>query len=230
MQRRTSLHLKAKPVSEMPTRHHRRTGLGLTRRTQAERTALSDDRLMSAALRLIAERGDEGTSLAAIGEAAGYSRGLVNHRFGSKEGLLWALVERLFEQWGVESVAPAVGERVGIEAINAAIDAMLEVITKKPERLRAFYGLLFQAAGPLPALRPKVIEFHRRQRATAERWIRAGIKRGSVRADVDPRKQAALFMSAIRGASYLWLLDPDSFDLNAVYEDIRSTFTRNLKP
>jgi len=185
---------------------------------------------MTAALELIAERGYAGTSLAAIGEAAGYSRGLVNHRFGSKEGLLWALVERMFDRFGAETLAPAVGARVGLDAINAAIDAMLAVIDHAPDRLRAFYGLLFQAAGPLPALRQKVVAFHRRQRRAVERWIRAGIERGEVRADVDPRAQAALLMSAIRGASYLWLLDSKSVDLHELYNEIRRTFTRNLKP
>ena len=44
------------------------------RRTQAERTALSEDRLLAAALQLISERGYERTTLQAIGERAGYSR------------------------------------------------------------------------------------------------------------------------------------------------------------
>src|ERR1700748_893308 len=70
----------------------RTTGQKL-RRTQAERAAESDRRLLRAALKLIAERGYRNTSLAAIGEEAGYSRGLVNDRFGSKAGLLWALVK-----------------------------------------------------------------------------------------------------------------------------------------
>ena len=197
------------------------------RRTQAERTALSEDRLLAAALQLISERGYERTTLQAIGERAGYSRGLVGHRFGSKEGLLWAALERMFRHWGAESLAPAVGQRVGIDALHAAIDTTRASLHAAPERLRAFYALLFESLGPLPALRPKVADFHRRQRAAVEEWIEAGVRAGTVRADVDAATQAALFVSAIRGAAWQWLIDP-SVDVDAIHEEIKATFARNL--
>lgn len=198
------------------------------RRTQAERTALSEDKLLRAALELISERGYDRTTLQAIGEAAGYSRGLVSHRFGSKEGLLWALLERMFGHWSTDSLDPAVGERVGIEALHAAVEAMRRAVRTRPARLRAFYALLFESLGPLPVLRPKVAEFHRRQRDGVARWISAGIAAGTVREDVDAAAQAALFMSAIRGAAYQWLIDPE-VDIDAIYDEIEATFTRNLQ-
>lgn len=198
------------------------------RRTQAERTAMSEDRLLKAALELISERGYDRTTLQAIGEAAGYSRGLVSHRFGSKEGLLWALLERMFGHWSTDSLNPAVGGQVGIEALHASVEAMRRSVSKSPERLRAFYSLLFESLGPLPVLRPKVAEFHRRQRDGVAAWIAAGIAAGVVRADVDAATQAALFMSAIRGAAYQWLIDPE-VDIDAIYDEIKATFARNLQ-
>lgn len=200
---------------------------GASRRTQAERSALSEDRLLGAALRLISERGYDRTTLQAIGDAAGYSRGLVSHRFGSKEGLLWALLERMFAQWGADSLRPAVGTQVGLAALHAAVEATRASMHAAPERLRAFYALLFESLGPLPVLRPRVAEFHRRQRAAVAEWIAAGMRAGSVRADVDPATQAALFVSAIRGAAYQWLIDPD-IDIDAIYDEIKATATRNL--
>ena len=56
-------------------------------RTQAERTAISDKAMLDAAIELILEHGTDKTTLAAIGEKAGYSRGLATYRFGSKAGL-----------------------------------------------------------------------------------------------------------------------------------------------
>jgi AcrR family transcriptional regulator len=200
----------------------------IRRRTQAERVALSEDRLLGAALQLISERGYDRTSLQAIGDAAGYSRGLVSHRFGSKEGLLWALLERMFAHWGTERLAPAVGQRVGIEGVHAAIDATRAAMRQSPERLRAFYSLLFESLGPLPTLRPKVAAFHRRQRAGLAGLITAGMHAGTVRADVDVGTQAALVLSALRGASYQWLIDPRHFDIDRVYDEIKATVTRNL--
>ena len=202
--------------------------LARPRRSQAQRTALSEDRLLGAALQLISERGYDRTTLQAIGDAAGYSRGLVSHRFGSKEGLLWALLERMFGHWGADSLRPAVGTQVGIAALHAAVEAMRTSMHAAPDRLRAFYALLFESLGPLPVLRPKVAEFHRRQRAAVAEWIAAGVRAGTVRPDVDAATQAALFMSAIRGAAYQWLIDP-SVDIDAIYDEIKATATRNLQ-
>ena len=58
------------------------------RRTQAERTARSDAQMLDTAIKLICEYGTERTTLKAVGETAGYSRGLAGSRFGSKEGLM----------------------------------------------------------------------------------------------------------------------------------------------
>src|ERR1700722_3737244 len=58
------------------------------RRTQRERSEQSASRLLEAAIELIAEKGFERTTVAEIGERAGYSRSMVRARYGSKEALL----------------------------------------------------------------------------------------------------------------------------------------------
>jgi len=65
------------------------------RRTQATRRKESDRRMLRAAARLFAERGVSGTSLADVGVAAGYSRGLPVERFGTKLGLIVALLDAM---------------------------------------------------------------------------------------------------------------------------------------
>ena len=54
------------------------------RYTQTERRALSDRRMLEAALKLIARQGSGRTTLAEVGEVSGYTYGLVSNRFGSK--------------------------------------------------------------------------------------------------------------------------------------------------
>ena len=58
------------------------------RRTQQERSAESAQRLLDAAIELIAEKGFDRTTAAEIGERAGYSRSMVRARYGSKDALL----------------------------------------------------------------------------------------------------------------------------------------------
>lgn len=88
-----------------------------------EQSELSRERLIEAATRLFAERGYRDASVQAIGEAAGISRGSIFWHFGSKEGLLWAVVQRAFTRWEAETLVPEVGDARGQEAIGRALRA-----------------------------------------------------------------------------------------------------------
>src|SRR5258708_20337519 len=67
----------------------------LPRRTQRERRELSHHRMLDAALTLIARQGSSRTTLSQIGEASGYTHGLVSHRFGCKSELVRTLIQKL---------------------------------------------------------------------------------------------------------------------------------------
>src|SRR4029077_7174927 len=57
------------------------------RRTQRERREETERKVLAAATALIAQHGSRTLTLAAVGEAAGYSRGIACHHFGSRENL-----------------------------------------------------------------------------------------------------------------------------------------------
>ena len=208
---------------------HERAAPARPRRTQAERVAESDRKLLSAALRLIGDRGYRGTSLAAIGEAAGYSRGLVHERFGSKAGLLWALVEQILRVWNREGRARGFAGHTGIDALADMIDNHRRAV-EEGRGIRAFYALMFEALGPTPELVSEFRELHRVFRADIERAIREGMDAGTIRADVDPSAQAALLLGALRGLAFQALLDPDGIPLAAAYEAEKQNLRRVLAP
>src|SRR5947209_5259489 len=89
---------------------------------QAERRRVSDSRMLQAAMRIIAEKGAAGATLAEIGVAAGYSRGLPAERFGTKLVLLNALMDSM-EDWFQKRVGPAVAGKRGLAAVLARIEA-----------------------------------------------------------------------------------------------------------
>ena len=99
--------------SEAPSPH---------RLSQADRSALSERRTLEAAVALMGERGYEKTTLAAIGEAAGYSRGLATHLFGSKADLFAQVIRWISEKLR-RQVEPALAGRGGADA-----DAYAEAI------------------------------------------------------------------------------------------------------
>jgi len=62
-------------------------------RTQEERKAETRSRLLAAAAELFADHGVDAVSVDAVAEAAGRTSGAVYAHFGSKQGLLLALLD-----------------------------------------------------------------------------------------------------------------------------------------
>jgi AcrR family transcriptional regulator len=190
--------------------------------TQAERSAASERALVDAAVALIAERGYDRTTLAAIGERSGYSRALVTERFGSKEGLLWAVFDRLVGVWSAQSFRPRVGDRTGVDALRATLDVYLDAVERAPRMIRAYYSLLSE-----PVLRDQVRRLNRDERATVATWLRRGQAEGTVRRDLDPDAEAVVFLGVVRGVTVQWLLD-DSTDVVAALAQYGATLDDSL--
>lgn len=197
---------------------------------QRERSQRSTRALLDAAGEVIAEVGYENMTLAAVGERAGYSRGLVTARFGSKQKLLTALVERMTAGWTHRNVLPRTVGRSGLEAVVTLLDAIRDQAQRDPRALRVLYALMFEALGPNADLRAHFVEFHRTMRADIARMLRRGVRDGSVRADVDPAAEAVCVVGGLRGVAYQWALDPDAFDPVAALSYLTRTTRARLQP
>lgn len=199
-------------------------------RTQAERSALSDRRMLDAAVRLIVERGTGRTTLKEVGEIAGYSRGLAGYRFGSKEGLFNFVVKAIGEEW-LEELKQVTDGKSGLEAIAAATDAHFRFCRDAPDHVRAFYILWFESIGPDADVRETVAAIHRRRQRDVVSWIEAGRNARSVRQDVDAGSVAAQFCATIIGIVYQWLVTPDVLDeIEKMYADLTCTMSLWLSP
>jgi len=200
--------------------------LAPVRRTQEERTALSDERMISAAIELIVESGLEGTTLAAIGERAGYSRGLVTHRFGSKARLLAHVHDTVVADW-IKRVQDAVGQRTGAAALERVVDALYGFLAEEPNEIRAMYLLRYASIDPSAEFRANVAKAHKAQRRDAQRWIEAGQKDGSVHAWVSASLAAEMFCAAVDGIIYRWLVNP-AIATQALHKMLKRELARTL--
>jgi AcrR family transcriptional regulator len=97
------------------------------RRTQAQRRAESEQRLLRAFAELIIEKGVAQTSLADIGRRAGYSSTLVHHLFGSKAALLDRLTETV-EQFALGIGQDASDENSGSATLLAVAREYLNMV------------------------------------------------------------------------------------------------------
>lgn len=193
------------------------------------RSELSTSRLLDAAMTVIGEVGYERATLAAIGERAGYSPGLVTRRFGSKEGLLWTIIERTVVDWNATVLGPAVGNTGGREALHTSVDGIRASAVHDEKRMRALYLLMFEALLPIPLLRERMAELHRTMRESVGKAITRGVDEGSVDSATDVVRASRLFVGSLRGAAYQALLDPD-VDLAEALEDVHAVVDLLLPP
>lgn len=187
-------------------------------------------RLTNAAARLFAQHGYRDTSVQAIGEAAGVSRGSVFWHFGSKQGLLAEVVEQAFGQWERADLVADVGEAVGLEAIRRAVESHRRFLSEHGRVIRLFYVLMFEALGPKPELAPTFAHVHAGLRNLGARWISRGIAAGEIRADLQPEAAASVIIGALGGVVYQWLLDPQGVKLDPIYANLAATLERGLTP
>jgi AcrR family transcriptional regulator len=197
--------------------------------TQAERTAISDQAMLAAAIELILERGTEKTTLQAIGERAGYSRGLATYRFGSKAGLFDAVCKSIARHW-LDYLEEDVGDRIGVEAMCAALDSFFQFVSDYPQQARVLQILYCGAASPKSEYRQTSVSIHQRQQDDVAEWVRAGQRAGSVRGDVDPRSIAAQYIAYISGMTYLWLISPESINVRKANDDMIANIRAMLAP
>jgi len=194
--------------------------------TQAERTARAEAGMVEAAIELLNTVGIQGTTLVAIGEKSGYSRGLVSHHFGSKAGLFRAVLKRITANWTADLNA-ALGDRTGIAAFTAAIDAHLGHVLRHPEYIRAQNILWGAALDPSSEFKPNVAEFMRIQRESVAAWVRGGQEQGEIPPEIEPNRMAEQYYGGLIGINSQWLVSPD-FDLRAAYEDFKRNQVRLL--
>jgi AcrR family transcriptional regulator len=193
------------------------------------RAELSTRRLLDAASDLIGEVGYHGATLALIAQRAGYSHGLVTRRFGSKENLIYALVERMTTTWARRAGNPD-PTPLGAAGVGAFLDNLVEGHRRSPAALRGLWVLMFEALNSVPALRDRVAELHRDFRRDVADLVRRSIAAGVVSTEVDPDQVARLLISGVRGAAYQWILDPDEVDLEVALDDLRAALGRMLPP
>lgn len=196
--------------STSPQKSARRS-LGATRRrTQAERTEATRTQILKAAANLIRRRGYARFRTADVAAEAGMSRGAQLHHFPTKDSLVVATLEYVFEQAQVMS-------RRRASAVNRPRDLIEAVIEDARE---FFFSEHFMVAIDIvlststdDAVRKQILEISRKARRPVETaWAEALAANGVpalLAADI-----VALTLSLVRGMALrtLWDNDPKWFD------------------
>jgi AcrR family transcriptional regulator len=180
--------------------------------------------VLAAATALIAQHGSRALTLAEVGEAAGYSRGIVSHHFGSRENLLRAVMRdaRTF-------TLPDPGHSAA-DWLAEAVRAYLENVTSRRPSAAAFLQMWGEAIAADPVLMPLYAEDDASFRRFLADKVREGICDGSVRADADPEAMAVSMVGLLRGIALQLISTPPPPRVEAIIDEAERSTRRALRP
>jgi AcrR family transcriptional regulator len=170
------------------------------RRTQAERRARSESRMMRAATELIARHGSAGVSMARIGIEAGYSRGLPADRYGSKSNLLEAVIDSS-DAWFKRRLHARLEGLSGLESLRERVRTHLETVQESRVPTVALFLLIIDSAATLPELRPRVQRLNASWHDGILADLEAARQAGHLPDTMDLERHATLILSAMHGVA-----------------------------
>lgn len=195
---------------------------------QAQRSHRSGEALLDAAVDLVAQGGLGALTFTSIAKQSGLSRGMVTARFGSKQGLVDALVRRVWGQLREHHVVPLDDKETGLEALVELLVGLQRQADHRPKDMRALFACMFEAIGEDLELRERMVEFQQAMRTDILNSVARGKIDGSISEQVDGDDTAMLLVAALSGISYQWLLEPKTFDLSGAYSSLAGSLRRSL--
>jgi AcrR family transcriptional regulator len=112
--------------------------------TPNRRGVRSRELVLDAAERLMAEHGYEAATVAALKEEAGIPMSSIYHYFGSKDGVLRAVMERGSERLLADLTAPTTRPRRTVERLRATVETFAEAFDRNSDFLRLLVAMAAQ--------------------------------------------------------------------------------------
>ena len=179
-------------------------------RTQDERKTETRSRLLAAAAELFADQGIDAVSVDAVAEAAGRTSGAVYAHFGSKQGLLMALLD----EWRDSVLTVLLAEVAVSDSPAGQLGAVWTNVSDTSERDSSRWALLEHELWLRAARHPEVADIIRERNAEALRYsarrLDGWTSTVGARPIGDPQELAVLVKALLTGLAMQQRLDPDS--------------------
>lgn len=165
------------------------------------------EELIQVATRLIARNGSRGTTLADIGREGGVSQAAVVYHFGTKEGLINAILDArdAFEDGLLWRLGPDPGIRI--------FNIVAEIVagwSGNPELVGLLGVLIAENVGADAALRPRLAANYQLTVDRLTATLSAAQSRGEIREDIDARAKAIEILAFLSGLELAWLVSSNT--------------------
>jgi AcrR family transcriptional regulator len=192
------------------------------RKTQEERKAETRARLLTAAADLFAEQGIDAVSVDEVARAAGRTSGAVYAHFGSKQGLLLALLD----SWKNSVLTVLLAEVAVSASPDDELAAVWENVARGADEESARWSLLEHELRLRAARDPEVAAVLRARDEEARRFsarqLAGWTTRVGARPPAEPDELAVLVKALLNGLALQRRLDPGSFDDQLALRGLRA--------
>ncbi|GAA5011749.1 TetR/AcrR family transcriptional regulator [Acinetobacter puyangensis] len=173
-----------------------------------QRAIDSDARMVEQTILLLCEGGVKAVTLEAVGKRAGYSRGLVTRRYGSKDQLLLRVLNYL-ARWCLSTVKDVENSKKGIAAICFAIDQATSRIKTHPEYYRALFILWAYTLETNSVVKNELLQLSKKSREQHQFWLLQAQELGEISHKIDTELVVDFIIGQSAGLFNQWLLDPE---------------------
>ena len=191
----------------------------MKRLSRAEQNERNRGLVLAAAWRIFLARGYHAATLDEIAEEAGFSRGVVQSRFGNKADLFLALLEERIDERAAENARLAEGLR-GTQGVR-----VLREHAASRNRAELDWGLLlieFRVhAARDPELNARYAAAHARTRQALARVVTALYQRAGQLPPLPPDQMAQMILTIEAGIRLEQAADPEGSAGSAAFERLR---------
>ena len=185
------------------------------RRTQAERTRASREKIIQSATEAFARQGFRGAKMADIAKAADLTEPGLLHHFPSKTHLL---MEVLKERDRIDSERMrATLQKNGSHFLEAGIELVRHNQTV-PGLVQLFNLLVAESISPEHPAHEFFIGRYQRERERCVQAIVQAQQAGEVRSDISPETLAILIFAMMDGLQVQWLLEPEKIVMSDLFQ------------
>lgn len=124
------------------------------RQPRQDRSRATRERLLASTIEMLAANGWAATTVAAVAEAAGVSRGAAQHHFPTRESLITAVLDSMFDQL-TEGIGASMAELpTGPDRVDAVVQRAVAIYTGVPFKAAL---QVWAAAASDPVLREQIL-------------------------------------------------------------------------
>jgi TetR/AcrR family fatty acid metabolism transcriptional regulator len=183
--------------------------------------AIRRNQIIEAAIHVIMHKGLVNTSFDEITKKAGISRGLISYHFKNKNELLSSILDRCRKSYKEAVYSASSSSNSLLERVQSCVHRAIELIREDPINYEVLVYFAANARS-YPELSNHVQRLWAEFDTNTAGVIRTGQELGVFRRDLLPEVAAAIVNSTIAGLALRWLLEPGSYQFDAVAKEAES--------